>query len=335
MRAVLLPFGLVMVALLVSAYRPHVCVLETNTWGFFGHKKINELAIYTLPEELFGFYKSNMDFLIDHSVDPDKRRYSVKGEAECHYIDMDRYIDADHRDPFAQVPRRWDEAVAKFSEDSLRAHGIVPWHIYLVQQRLTAAFRNEDINRILRLSAEMGHYIGDAHVPLHTTSNYNGQKTGQRGIHGFWESRIPELYFNDYDFFLGKANYVKAPQNFIWDRIEESFAAVDSVLSYERNLTASFGEEKKYSYETRGQVTMKVYSQEFSRAYSSMLDGQIERRMKSAVISIGSFWYTAWIDAGQPDLSRFGTGLPTEDVDSLGVDVDKSETRLKIRDHDN
>lgn len=335
MRAALLPFGLVMVALLVSAYRPHVCVLETNTWGFFGHKKINELAIYTLPEELFGFYKSNMDFLIDHSVDPDKRRYSVKGEAECHYIDMDRYIDADHSDPFAQVPRRWDEAVAKFSEDSLRAHGIVPWHIYLVQQRLTAAFRNEDINRILRLSAEMGHYIGDAHVPLHTTSNYNGQKTGQRGIHGFWESRIPELYFNDYDFFLGKANYVKAPQNFIWDRIEESFAAVDSVLSYERNLTASFGEEKKYSYETRGQVTMKVYSQEFSRAYSSMLDGQIERRMKSAVISIGSFWYTAWIDAGQPDLSRFGTGLPTEDVDSLGVDVDKSETRLKIRDHDN
>jgi hypothetical protein len=335
MRAALLPFLLVTSALLLSAYRPHVCVLETNTWGFFGHKKINELAIYTLPEELFGFYKANMDYLIDHSVDPDKRRYSVKGEAECHYIDLDRYITAEQPNPFANVPRRWDDAVAKFSEDTLRAHGIVPWNVYLVQQRLTTAFRNEDINRILRLSAEMGHYIGDAHVPLHTTSNYNGQKTGQRGIHGFWESRIPELYFNDYDFFLGKANYVKAPQNFIWDRIEESFAAVDSVLSFERNLTASFGEEKKYSYETRGQVTMKVYSEEFSRAYSSMLDGQIERRMKSAVIAIGSFWYTAWIDAGQPDLSRFGTGLPTEDADSLGVDVDKTETRLKIREHDN
>ena len=80
---------------------------------------------------------------------------------------------------------------------------------------------------------------------------------------------------------------------------------------------------------------MKVYSQEFSRAYSAMLDGQIERRMKSAVISVGSFWYTAWIDAGQPDLSRFGTGLPTDDVDSLGVDVDKTESRLKIREHDN
>jgi len=204
-----------------------------------------------------------------------------------------------------------------------------------MQQRLTAAFRNEDVNRILRLSAEIGHYIGDSHVPLHTTSNYNGQKTGQRGIHGFWESRIPELYFNDYDFFIGKANYIKAPQTYIWERIEESFAAVDSVLGFERDLTASFGEEKKYSYETRGQVNMKVYSQDFSRAYSNMLDGQIERRMKSAVISIGSFWYTAWIDAGQPDLGRFMANPLTAEPDSLNADDQNSEVRLRIREHDN
>lgn len=335
MRRLLLPVFLIFAALLGSAYKPHQCVLDTNTWGFFGHKKINELAVYTLPEELFGFYKSNLDYLIDHSVDPDKRRYSVKGEAECHYIDMDRYVDAEHPNPFDNVPRRWTDAVAQYSEDSLRAHGIVPWHVYLTQQKLTAAFRNEDVNRILRLSAEIGHYIGDAHVPLHSTSNYNGQKTGQRGIHGFWESRIPELYFEDYDFFVGKANYVKAPQNYIWDRVEESFAAVDSVLSYERELTAKFGEEKKYSFETRGQVNMKVYSQEFSRAYSNMLDGQIERRMKSAVISIGSFWYTAWIDAGQPDLDKLMDKLPTNNLDSLDVDTLKTATRLKIREHDN
>ncbi|MFM7234128.1 MAG: S1/P1 Nuclease, partial [Flavobacteriales bacterium] len=80
MRRFLIPSFLVVLALLASSYRPHICVLETNSWGFFGHKKINELAIYTLPEELFGFYKANMDYLIDHSVDPDKRRYSVKGE---------------------------------------------------------------------------------------------------------------------------------------------------------------------------------------------------------------------------------------------------------------
>ncbi|MFM7725972.1 MAG: S1/P1 Nuclease, partial [Flavobacteriales bacterium] len=95
MRRFLIPSFLVVLALLASSYRPHICLLETNSWGFFGNKKINELAIYTLPEELFGFYKANMDYLIDHSVDPDKRRYSVKGEAECHYIDLDRYITAE------------------------------------------------------------------------------------------------------------------------------------------------------------------------------------------------------------------------------------------------
>jgi hypothetical protein len=158
MRSFLLPCSLLIIALLASAYKPHVCVLDTNTWGFFGHKKINELAIYTLPEELFGFYKSNMDYLIDHSVDPDKRRYSVKGEAECHYIDMDRYVTADEPNPFATVPRRWDDAVAKFSEDTLRAHGIVPWNVYLVQQRLTAAFRNEDINRIKYVKRLLNRY---------------------------------------------------------------------------------------------------------------------------------------------------------------------------------
>ncbi len=334
-RKILLPLILLITGLLGSAYKPHQCVLDANAWGFFGHKKINELAVYTLPEELFGFYKSNMDYLIDHSVDPDKRRYSVKGEAECHYIDMDRYLDNEHPNPFDNVPRRWTDAVAKFSEDTLRAHGIVPWHVYLTQQKLTTAFRNEDVNRILRLSAEIGHYIGDAHVPLHSTSNYNGQKTGQRGIHGFWESRIPELYFDDYDFFVGKANYIKAPQTYIWERVEESFAAVDSVLRYERDLTTKIGEEKKYSYETRGQVNMKVYSQEFSRAYSNMLDGQIERRMKSAVISIGSFWYTAWIDAGQPDLSKLMENLTTNTPDSTEADTTKNDIRLRIREHDN
>jgi hypothetical protein len=171
-------------------------------------------------------------------------------------------------------------------------------------------------------------------VPLHTTSNYNGQKTGQRGIHGFWESRIPELYYNDYDFFVGKARYIKAPQQYIWERIEESFAAVDSVLAFERNLTASFGEEKKYSYETRGQANMKVYSQEFSKAYSAMLDGQIERRMKSAVLSIGSFWYTAWIDAGQPDLNRFLEKITLPEADSVNNEEVKNSIRLKIRDHE-
>lgn len=311
----------------------HSCADETATWGFFGHKKINELAIYTLPAEMFGFYKSNMEYLIDHSVDPDKRRYGVKGEAECHYIDMDHYITKDQSNPFENVPRRWTDAVAKFSEDSLREHGIVPWNVYNVTSRLTTAFKNEDVARILRLSAELGHYIGDAHVPLHTTSNYNGQQTGQRGIHGFWESRLPELYSEDYDFFVGKSMYIKSPLNYIWDRVNESFLAVDSVLGFEKDLNTLYAEDQKYSFETRGQTNLKVYSSGYSKAYSDMLDGQVERRMRTAVISVGSYWYTAWVDAGQPDLNKMIPDFE-QDSDSLGTGDENVAGKLKVRDHE-
>jgi len=286
----------------LTSFTPH--------WGFFAHKKINELAVNTLPEEMFGFYKKHIDYLSEHSVDPDKRRLSMKGEAERHYFDSDHYcFDTTGCNPFANVPRRWTEAVAKYSEDTLRAYGIVPWHVYLVTINLTQAFKDEDVGRIVRTSAELGHYVADAHVPLHSTTNYNGQQTGQRGIHGFWESRLPELYHDEYDFFVGKSNYISSPLNFIWDRVEESYAAVDSVLGFETELNEKFPEDQKYSFESRGQTNMKVYSEDYSRKYTEMLDGQVERRMKQSIISLGSLWYTAWVDAGQPDLNKL-IGLP-------------------------
>lgn len=327
---------LILLLLVLTAFtgKPHQCGVSEATWGFFGHKKINELAIYTLPKEMFGFYKENMNYLIEHSVDPDKRRNNVKGEAECHYIDMDHYITEEFPNPFDNVPRRWTDAVAKFGEDSLRENGIVPWNVFNVKMRLTDAFKNEDINRILRLSAELGHYIGDAHVPLHTTSNYNGQQTGQRGIHGFWESRLPELYSADYDFFVGKSQYIKSPLNYIWDRVEESFAAVDSVLGFERDLNGVYAEDQKYSFENRGQMNVKVYSNAYSDAYNNMLDGQVERRMRKAVVSVGSYWYTAWVDAGQPDLSKFVLRDENMSSDSLGLEDAEVKKGLKVREHE-
>ncbi len=309
----------------------HQCAMDAPAWGFFGHKRINELAIYTLPPELFGFYKANMTYMVDHSVDPDKRRYGVVGEAECHYIDMDRYITAEFPNPFDNVPRRWTDAVAKFSEDTLRAYGIVPWHVYNMTQRLTNAFKAQDKARILRTSAELGHYIGDAHVPLHTTSNYNGQMTGQRGIHGFWESRLVELYSQGYDFYVGRAQYINSPLNYIWDRVQESFAAVDSVLHFEKDLTTTFDEDKKFSYESRGQANMRVYSEEYSQEYSNMLDGQVERRMKSAVFSVGSYWYTAWVDAGQPDLNKL---LSPTSVQEERDSIPTENQSIKVREHE-
>jgi hypothetical protein len=149
----------------------------------------------------------------------------------------------------------------------------------------------------------MGHYVADACVPLHTTRNYNGQLTGQRGIHGLWESRIPELLASNYDFFTGPAPYLKNPTAAIWTTVTRSNAAVDSVLRFEKELTQKTPEDQKYGFEERGGRTSRVYSQEFARAYHQKLNGQVERQMRYAVRMVGAFWYTCWVDAGQPDLT--------------------------------
>jgi hypothetical protein len=207
--------------------------LECFCWGFYGHKKINNYAVFLLPPQMLVLYKPHIDFITDHAVDPDMRRYAIAGEGARHYIDIDTY----GKYPFTALPRKWNDAVNKFSEDSLQLHGIVPWWVQTMLHRLTDAFKEKNQAKILKLSAEIGHYIADAHVPLHANSNHNGQQTSQQGIHGFWESRIPELLADkEWDFFIGKADYIKDPGNFIWQRVLESAAAADTVLRFEKEL---------------------------------------------------------------------------------------------------
>jgi hypothetical protein len=276
--------------------------LPPEAWGFFGHKKINELAIYGLPKEMFFFYKENMDYIIEHSVDPDKRRYAVKNEAPCHYLDLDHYYN-DENKPYT-MPLYWQDAICQFDEDSLLSHGIVPWQVQKKLHQLTEAFLSRNKQRILQTSAELGHYIGDAHVPLHTCSNYNGQKTGQRGIHGLWESRLPELHFDEYQFYPQKAQYIEHPAQTIWKAVYESHWAVDSVLSFEKKLQSTIPLSQQKTFEYRGNTETNTYSQWYSQQYHQLLNGQVERRMKKAIACIAHFWYTAWINAGQPNLNQ-------------------------------
>jgi hypothetical protein len=255
-------------------------------------------------------YKPNIDFLAEHAVDPDKRRYAVKEEGPRHYIDIDHYGNY----PFDSLPRKWTDAVEKFTEDSLTAHGIVPWWIPTMLSRLTNAFKAKDQAKILKLSAEIGHYIADAHVPLHASSNHNGQLTGQTGIHGFWESRIPELLAEkEWDFFIGKAEYITAPSAFIWQRILESAAASDSVLKLEKALSQDFAPDKRYAFEERNGIVIKQYSSAYTIAYNNLLNNMVQRRMRQSIFAVASFWYTAWVNAGQPDLKNLSNKAFTDD----------------------
>lgn len=274
-------------------------MFKVNSWGFYAHKELNYYACFLLPYEMFGFYKENIDLIKEYAVKADQRRYAVDGEAPKHYIDLDHY---EKSLPLDTIPRKWADAVAKYSEDTLLAYGIVPWNVVSVLNRLSKAMELKDYERIIKLSADLGHYIGDSHVPLHATKNYNGQLTDQVGIHGLWESRIPELFDSNFDYFIGKATYIQSPLNYIWDRVEESFAAKDSVLNLENVISKQF-ESTKYSYEVKGRNTIRVYSKEFTNAYHRSMNGMVERRMRQSIYSVASLWYTAWVNAGQPDLA--------------------------------
>lgn len=271
-----------------------------ETWGFYAHSLINRMAIFSLPPEMIGFYKPHTQYIGDNAVNPDRRRYAVKGEAEKHFIDLDHYGDS----ALQILPMYWPEAIQKISEDSLRANGIGPWSAYLTFLSLTKAFEDKNPTAILRLSADLGHYLADLNVPLHTTKNYNGQLTGQNGIHGFWESRVPELMSEDYSLWIGQASYVSKPQVALWETVAQVHQQVDSVLTFEKKLTNSFSTDQKFSFEERNGLTVRVYSREFTGAYARALDNQIERQMKASIRMVANFWYTAWINAGQPNLNK-------------------------------
>lgn len=286
---------LFLAALVLLFSEPSFC------WGFYGHRQINYYAVFLLPPEMMVLYKPNADFLMEHAVDPDKRRYAITAEAPRHYIDMDKYGTA----PYDSLPRKWKDAVTKYSTDSLNKHGIVPWWIQTMLIRLTNAFREKNQAKILKYSAELGHYIADSHVPLHASSNHNGQYTDQRGIHGFWESRIPELLAEkEWDFFIQKAEYISNPLDFAWKRVLESAAASDTVLKFEKKLSQSFPPDRKFAFEVRNGVVIRQYSSAYTRKYDAMMNGMVERRMRQSIFAVASFWYTAWVNAGQPDLRK-------------------------------
>ena len=275
-------------------------IITCSSWGFFAHKRINHVAVFTLPKAMIGFYEANIDFITAHAVDPDKKRYMDSLEVPRHFFDADHY----GKRPFMKIPVKWDDAIKKYSVDTLHKYGTLPWEIQYQYYRLVDAFKQHDTTRILKTSANLGHYIADAHVPLHLTLDYNGQFTHQDGIHALWETRIPELLSSRYNYYVGKAKYIENPLNEAFKICRTSFTCVDSVLRFERQLSQTFPADKKYEIVKRNGRKAPDYSVAYTKAYNTMLRGMVARRMRGSIMETGSFWYSAWVDAGQPDLNK-------------------------------
>jgi hypothetical protein len=271
-----------------------------SSWGFFAHYRINRLAVFILPKAMAGFYRANIGFITEHAIAADKKRYVDSTEAPHHFLNADHF----GKNPFRFIPERWDDAVVKYSEDTLKKYGTVPWTIQYNYYKLVNAFKAHDTTGILIASANLGHYIADAHVPLHLTQNYNGQLSNQTGLHALWESRLPELFAGNYNCYAGKARYIENPLKEAFQICRTSFNEVDSVLRLERLLNKTYPVNKKYAMVMHGKKPVKDYSAAYSLAYQRALRGMVQRRMRSAVLAVGSYWYSAWVDAGQPDLNK-------------------------------
>lgn len=296
-----------------------------NGWGFFAHKEINEKAIFLLPTELLSFYKKHLSFIKEEAVKPDKRRYIVEGEARYHFINIENY------ERLAPLPTYWNEATQRYEEDFMNQYGILPWHIMRMTQRLTKAFEEKNLPLILRLSADLGHYIADAHVPLHTTENYNGQLTNQHGIHPLWESRLPELFATSYNFlFKEKAIYIENLQLTIWEIIRTSHKKASQVLSIEKELDKKFPATEKYVFEQRGASIRRTYTRGYSTAYHEALGGMVETQMRASIKMVSSIWLTCWIKAGCPDLSNLDSLPVSNTIEELPNEL----LSLHVRPHE-
>jgi hypothetical protein len=206
------------------------------------------------------------------------------------------------------MPLHWNDAVSKYSKDTLEKYGYVPYQVVYMKNKLTEAFKAGNKDSILFYAADISHYIEDANVPLHTTVNYDGQLSGQPGLHSLWESMIPELEISSYNLSSKhSAVYLKSPEEAIWEAVRRSNALLKDVLEKEKEVTVNFTDTTKYRVQIRRGKEYKSYTSAFAKAYAASLKTTINDQLLNAANLVADFWYTAWVDAGKPDMSKLAT----------------------------
>ena len=292
------------------------------SWGFAAHRYINESAVYALPSPLREFFEYHRLVLKERAVSADQRRAWDPLEAPCHFMDMDRWGDSER----LALPLHWDSAVQCYSEKLLRSRGILPWHAPRVYRRLVWAFEQGNHQLILRTAADLGHYLADAHVPLHLCSNYNGQYSGQHGLHALLESRIPEYFGDTMAQTLRRAEIVKRPAHHLWQIMNDAYAHLERVFDCECQCRSQVPSHEQYAPFRRGNRLLRQESIPFVLCYHRCLGGLMGRQLASSVAHVADWWMSAWVEAGQPIL-RPQWGPDANNTESF--DEEDAEDRWK------
>jgi hypothetical protein len=250
------------------------------------------------------FFYNHIDFITQEASVPDLRKHTLNDKAEGprHFIDLENFGSID------SLPKTLAEAKAKYDEKFLQQNGILPWYMEELMEKLTKAFKEKKKTEILFIAADLGHYIGDAHMPLHTSANYDGQMTNQKGIHALWESRLPELFGKDYNLHVENAKMIDDVKKETWSIIMHSHSLVETLLAADKDLKAKMGEDKAFKKDAEGKVAKGKYGQQlfaddYTKQFHTALNGMVEKQMRASVEATANFWYTAWVNAGKPDLT--------------------------------
>lgn len=286
MRRLLVPTVLALIAIPAPAH----------AWGFGAHQFIAARAIALLPPEIRPFFEANRTFFIEHTLDPDLwRTAGFAEESPRHFLDLDAY----GAYPFAELPRAYDAALAKYGSDTLVRNGLLPWRAAEVAGWLQRAFEETRSGGYARrdvafFAAVLAHYIADAHVPFHAVLNHDGQLTGQRGIHARWESDLFARYESRLTVTPAPVRAVPEVRDLVFDTLLSSFQLTAGVLDADR----------------RALGTREVYDDRYFEAFFAATRGVLERRLGEAITAVAAAVTSAWHAAGRPPMPVTAPAAP-------------------------
>jgi hypothetical protein len=265
--------------LLLSAIT--VCSTLFIGWGNVGHRIINSKTILSVNSSM-PFWFNWSDSLAAHGSDADYRKSSDPEEAPKHYIDIDNYSEFISN---GYITQNFDSLVMQHGITFVMDQGILPWAILAAFDSLQTAFQNNQFHKAMLLAADLGHYIGDMHMPLHITRNYNGQYSGQTGVHSRFESNMINTFSSQIIYSGDSLVYIDDVLDFTFNTLYDNYIYVDSVLKAD-SLAKAFA----------GNTTSSAY-------YSKMWElskGFTTKLFKDASFKLTCLIYTAWVNAGSP-----------------------------------
>jgi hypothetical protein len=251
-------------------------------WGSNTHRFINRVSVYHLPGNMQLFIQDS-SYFATHAPDADSRKVSsdtsMFAESPKHYLDIDEYPN------FHNLPRDFDTLIALYGWQRVKDNGTLPWATLWCLDSLTHQLTRGAWAQAYLTASDLGHYVGDAHQPLHATNNYDGGLTGNNGIHSRYESTmLSSTYFlSQLRITPESVVYVPNKRDFIFEYIYHSNGLVDSIMHSDTYAKTQSG----------GQYNATYYNTLWARTGGLTLD-----QMQLGTKALASFWYTAWVDAG-------------------------------------